>query len=618
MANESERQVESGHSRATQLWLDLDDAFSVEALMRAWKKSVRTGLRKQPFKDLHDYLDVHRHLRRFSERLRSDVLSGYYRPDSPEFALLEKRDGITRRLAIPGPADALALQCIVDALEERLKENQPSPNAYYSRSHTPASVEDVDSTFAYPWWILWPEFQQRIWQFTAKHEYLVVTDIANYFDCVPLASLRNAVASQGQFKEGLLDFLFYMLEAFTWRPFYMPPSGVGLPQINFDAPRLLAHMYLFRLDEAVHKQTSGDFVRWMDDINAGVVSREEGKRLVKALEEVLNSQGLRLNAAKTRILRAEEAVAHFQIQDNRALTIIENVLASGASDERESVARLLRKRFRAFRKKPRVGQWDKVYKRFFKLFGEIEDGYLQRNVGSVLDEVPSLRGAALRYLQVRGFNSRRLELIERFTMSGHCDDDVSLFECVACIVGWRVPVRGSAVARIVSLALQLSRKSGKHTNSGVTAALWLLTKYGSARELARLIRDSQPVWSKSQWAARQVAAATPRLSLADRRWTTTRIFVGGQLSALSVLQSLARMRSLSRPDPQLKSYLTHDPGDGFPYPLEKVLVAQALLQGEMSKDRKAHLRNEVIGIARDARYTRILRESADSQPSSRS
>jgi hypothetical protein len=60
--------------------------------------------------------------------------------------------------------------------------------------------------------------------------------------------MRHAVAEMGRFRKGVMDLLFYMLEAFVWRPEYIPLSGVGLPQINFDAPRLLAHCYLFPAD----------------------------------------------------------------------------------------------------------------------------------------------------------------------------------------------------------------------------------------------------------------------------------------------------------------------------------------------------------------------------------
>ena len=229
---------------ATPLSLDLDYAFKTQKIVKVWRYTVRHGLRKQPLEDLHDFLDIHRNIQSFAARLRKDVLDGHYKPSSPEFVHLEKRDGIPRRLAIPEPANALALQCIVEVLESELKKAQPSQNSYYSRTHTQGDVEHVDGTFAYPWWILWPQFQQRILKFTDSYQYIVVTDIANYFDCIPLASLRNTLASCGKFSENLLNFLFYLLEAFSWRPYYMPHSGVGLPQINFDAPRLLAHAYL--------------------------------------------------------------------------------------------------------------------------------------------------------------------------------------------------------------------------------------------------------------------------------------------------------------------------------------------------------------------------------------
>ncbi|MEM9817568.1 MAG: RNA-directed DNA polymerase [Cyanobacteria bacterium P01_D01_bin.6] len=322
-----------GTRRTQTLSLDLDYAFKPQKIVKVWKNTVRYGLRKQALEDLHDFLDIHRNIQAFAERLRKDILDGYYKPSSPEFVHLEKRDGIPRRLAIPEPADALALQCIVEVLESELKKFQPSPNAYYSRTHTPGSVEQVDGTFAYPWWILWPQFQKRIWKFTNLHEYVVITDIANYFDCIPLTSLRNTLASCGQFSENLLNFLFYLLESFSWRPYYMPHSGVGLPQINFDAPRLLAHAYLFKLDEELESATNGNFVRWMDDVDAGVNSREEGKQLLRNLDNVLSSQGLRLNTSKSKILFAQDAVAHFWIQENRALTIIEASIKHGSGSQ---------------------------------------------------------------------------------------------------------------------------------------------------------------------------------------------------------------------------------------------------------------------------------------------
>ncbi|HZG42978.1 MAG TPA: hypothetical protein VEY93_08460, partial [Longimicrobium sp.] len=106
-------------------------------------------------------------------------------------------------------------------------------------------MEDIDASFSYPWWELWPQFQSRIWSFSDQFPYTVVTDVATYYDTIPLGSLRHAIASLGRFRQDVMDLLFYMLEAFIWRPEYIPVTGVGLPQLNFDAPRLLAHAYLF-------------------------------------------------------------------------------------------------------------------------------------------------------------------------------------------------------------------------------------------------------------------------------------------------------------------------------------------------------------------------------------
>ena len=305
---------------------DLDLVFSVPQMARAWKKTVRTGLRRQPLADLHDFLDVHRSLKPYLRALRSEVLSGQYRPLPPEITLLEKRDCIPRRLVLPAAADAILLQTIVSALEKEMAAGQAHPNAYYSQSHAPPSPEDIDGTFAYPWWVLWPQFQQRIWRFTRTYDYVVITDVANYFDCIPLAALRNRIASLAEFSETVLNFLFFLLDAFTWRPYYMPASGVGLPQLNFDAPRLLAHAYLFPIDTELQVRTGGDFVRWMDDINCGVPDPEAAHTLLRGLEIVLNCLGLRLNPAKTEILEANAALAHFWVDENQVITVLTNLV----------------------------------------------------------------------------------------------------------------------------------------------------------------------------------------------------------------------------------------------------------------------------------------------------
>lgn len=124
----------------------LEEIFSVPHLKKVWSKTVRQGLRRQAVRDLHDYLDVHSNASAFFRRVRTDILTGNYRPREPDPATLEKKLGLKRTLLIPSAADALVLQAIVDSIEALLRNAQPHDNAYYSRTHDGPSVEEFQGT----------------------------------------------------------------------------------------------------------------------------------------------------------------------------------------------------------------------------------------------------------------------------------------------------------------------------------------------------------------------------------------------------------------------------------------------------------------------------------------
>lgn len=594
---------------------DLDAVFTVPQMARAWKAHVRPGLRRQPLADLHDFLDVHRNLTPYLRALRSEVLAGQYRPQPPEVALQEKRDGIPRRLNLPAPADAVLLQTIVTLLEAAVADSQPHPNAYYARSHGPPGPEAVDGSFAYAWWLLWPQFQQRIWQFVSSYPYVVVTDLANYFDCIPLASLRNRVASFGAFSQTVLDFLFFLLDAFTWRPFYMPASGVGLPQINFDAPRLLAHAYLFPIDAELQGRTGGDFVRWMDDINCGVADEDAARRLLRGLETVLNSLGVRLNSAKTRILEARDALRHFWVVENRSLTVLTNLAKFAVPGSVSWAAHLdrTRRQYRRFRKAERVGHWEKVAKRYFTLFGRFGQRDPERDVPRLLSDCPGLRDAILRYYFVLGPSPRRLRHIAGFLRSGRCLDDASLFAAVRTLIGWRGQIEGRrrtetlSLVDVVKVLGSQTPDGGPLTVAGVSSGVWLLAKYGTSVELGSFLRESKGVWTRSSWAARQAAAATPLLTVADEVWVKAAIVESGLNEALRVLASIGQLEQMPTLDPQIRSYLLHAPTPGHPYPLEKAIIARVVLRRRHPRPARAALRGSLDAVVDDPCYRAIIR-----------
>ena len=110
--------------------------------------------------------------------------------------------------------------------------------------------------------------------------------------------------------------LIFVLSCLLWQPDYMPRVEIGLPQINLDAPRLLAHCFLYELDEFLAGRRDLDFVRFMDDIDIGVDKLADARNILRSVDLVLQTRQVRLNSGKTRILTSAEAFQHFRVKDN--------------------------------------------------------------------------------------------------------------------------------------------------------------------------------------------------------------------------------------------------------------------------------------------------------------
>lgn len=99
---------------------------------------------------------------------------------------------------------------------------------------------------------------------------------------------------------------------------------------------------------------------------------------------------------------------------------------------------------------------------------------------------------------------------------------------------------------MVTLAKSIAKKNGSYSSSGVTAAVWLLAKYGSRADLMSLIASSKNIWGKSAWTARQIAAVTPLLFEQDRLSITETVTQNGLLQALEVLAHIVSIKRLTR------------------------------------------------------------------------
>lgn len=595
------------YSRARHGQLTLSRALSHSRLHEAWRRTVRGGLRHQELPDLHDHLDVHWRLPQTASRLHAEAIAFTYRPRDPEIARLEKSHGITRRTVIPSPADSIILQALVDAIRPQLLRAQPTRTSFYARSHQPRTVADIDSSYPSDWLMLWKEGQRRIWRFTQVHEVIVVTDIANYFDAIPLAQLRNRVAALGHFDQPMLDFMFFLLAQLVWRPEYLPPSGTGLPQIQFDAPRLLAHVYLYEADRYLNRACKGDVVRWMDDISFGVKDIPTAKTTLRELDELLSSLGLRLNTGKTKILSAREGVEYFRMEDNRNLSVIQEILdlRPTSAATRARVSAYLRRYWKDFWKTSRTGFWEKIAKRFLTLFAKVDDAYLQRWILEILASRPALRDSVFRYYQRLGYSRYRFKQITSFMGSPDCLDDASLFGATILLANWSTPSRGPSIDDIGRLARALP-SIARTPAVGFAAGLWLLTKHGSETDIGTYAIQHERLWRASQWASRQVAAATIRMDLADRRNVARTMASFGLLEGEGVLTHLNEIRQMRALKPAVRRYILHP---SRPFPLPKVLVGLLLLKGSLPIADKASLRTTLLGMVGDPTYAALVRKA---------
>lgn len=214
-------------------------------------------------------------------------------------------------MVIPNPADALILQVIVENLADQLISKQPSENAYFSRDKHNVGKIHEGIEYGVPFRKQWKELQKKIYKFHDEKELLIVTDITNYYDSIYLPELRKVFLSQISAPEVIVDLLFQIIEAISWKPDYLPYSGRGLPTTNLEAIRLLAHSFLFEIDEILKKETNNSFVRWMDDFTIGVNTSKEAISILCAISDMLKSRGLALNISKTAILNAKQVEHEF-------------------------------------------------------------------------------------------------------------------------------------------------------------------------------------------------------------------------------------------------------------------------------------------------------------------
>lgn len=549
----------------------LKTIFRKEQLVSVWRDVVKEQLRRMEIKDLHDYYDFNIAIESKSERIVDDILGGRYKVDPPLIYKTEKKLGICRHLMMPSPSDALVFQVLVESIRKKTKP--PSKQAYYSMDkHSMKLPHEYRN--AYTWFENWKKFQHEIWGFTKAYDFIVVTDLSNFYDSIELSELRHVIASRIKADEVVLDLLFKMIEQLSWNPDYLPYSGRGLPTINIEAPRFLAHCFLYEIDEVLMKTTNSSFVRWMDDINFAAKTEIMAKQSLNIISDVLKSRGLSFNMSKTKILTSSEAEQHFWVEENIFLDSVLKLVSKGKTGKR--IQRKVSSRFENHIKKNlEKTNSSKITKRYLTILTALENKVGLKYIEKLFLDCPDLRDKLCDYLGKCNFSKETCKIIENLFKNQNYFDDVALFYLAECLISWNIPKNKMGNNFIKRITNHVKSKTGVFNNF---CLLWFMTKYSEDTELYNLINTNKREWLKDSFMSRQVISALPRIvksypDFVDKLLTDA--IESGSSGAAAVALNLREIMSSNSIFSRINLYLlpTDQKRD---YQLAKVLISLAL------------------------------------------
>lgn len=564
----------------------LKKVFSRAALVRVWRDLVKSQLRKQHILDLHDYYDFNVNIEARADAIIERVLGGQYRAEVPVVYKLEKRLGICRHMLVPSPSDALVFQVLTDHLYAELMAAQPSAQAYYARDrHALKLPHEFAAEQAYPWHILWPRFQKEIWNFSKKCKYLVCTDLANYYDNIGFEELRRVISSHVNSSEVLLDLLFLLVQDLAWTPDYLPRTPRGLPVIEIEAPRLLAHCFLFEIDSILQSRVAGNFVRWMDDINFGVGSIDEAHTTLGELSDVLKSRGLAINLSKTEVMSSKEVMHHFMVRENGALaTIQRKAIGLKTVTAKDRLAKKVLIKLRNHIHNCDARNKDKVTKRYFTILGKLQSDRGVELATKMYLCRAGLRSTVLRYLSLLPPSAKVRSALLVLLDGAPAYDDVTKLSVIRAIVEHSVPLNHFGKKFVKQVRAYVSSPA---TSFDWYGALLFYAKYGTDSDILNLAEKSRTAARADSFLSRQVITALARS--AGLNWSAVERYWGQEVSrgasdAASVAVNMLDIAAKSFPAKSHRTYcyLFPNPGSRV-YPIGKFLILCNIAASEMRK-----------------------------------
>jgi len=379
--------------------------------------------------------------------------------------------------------------------DELSKAQQQALNEALGRMDQAKDFEEVGGAYRFTGrksfynWLRFDQYRKHL-IYDQVHQFIVVTDVANFFDTVLHSHVAEALQSL-PIPPRLIGLLFFLLEHLSIRQDYSSSHGISLPTDEFDCSRTLAHMVLFAHDDAMVQLVGEDqYVRWMDDQNIAVATKAEGLRVLAEVGRSLGRLHLTPNTQKSHVLALEEARRHYHLDLNKMLSEAE-ALGQKANSSKTAHLRFRRKVRTIWRETQQhegVGEFSKILSREYRLAGLAGLDFLRfRSTADILED-PSLVERVADYYRCTGNVSEYLDFVES-TMKNpeqiYASVNISLTESLL-----RIEPKQADLARLRGLIRSLIRKDndlpGKDDCAAVAALLTL--RFGDAAIRALLKR----------------------------------------------------------------------------------------------------------------------------------
>lgn len=231
------------------------------------------------------------------DRVTAELASGRYSPGLPLTIDVPKKSGLTRPGAVPAPLDRLVYQGVVDGLIDQLEPQIDRQRVYSNRILS----EDPDQGMFVAPSDCYREFQRAITEHCMQDAvtFVVKTDVACFFERIYQHRLVNLLHGY-PCERRLVGVLEKLMSAF------MQTDSHGIIQGVYPSD-YLGNFSLVGLDTDLDVR-GVQSVRFVDDIYTFHHSESAARRCLGDVCGLLRSQGLHLNEAKTRIMKAADAV----------------------------------------------------------------------------------------------------------------------------------------------------------------------------------------------------------------------------------------------------------------------------------------------------------------------